>query len=112
MATDGKYTVTSPTYPGGNAQNEFDEIKENFEFIRRQWMQTGIIPIDGTTISYTYTGETLTGITFGGQLTGSASFTYSGDNLTQEVWSLYGKTITLTHSYSGSQISSTSISIT
>ncbi|MEM2899437.1 MAG: hypothetical protein QXT63_01475 [Thermoplasmata archaeon] len=112
MATDGVFTVTSPNYPTENAQNAFDEIRENFEYIRRQFMITGIIPITGTNISYTYTGEKLTSISISGSVTGSASFTYTGDNLTQEVWSLYGKTITINHTYSGNQITSSSITLT
>jgi hypothetical protein len=100
MSSDGVFTVTSPTYPGGNALNEFDEIKENFEFLRRFFMEMGAIPINGATMSYSYNAGKMTTITFGGTLAGSASFSYTGNDLTGEVWTLYGKTITVTHTYS------------
>lgn len=112
MATDGVYTVTSPTYPGENVANAFDEIKENFEWIRRAFMNAYIPPIHGATMAYTYSSGNLTTITFGGTLAGSAAFTYDGSNqLTSEVWTLYGKTITYTHTWSVGQITGTTVSI-
>ena len=112
MATDGVFTVTSPTYPGENVATAFDEVKENFQWLRRSLMNGGIPPIHGATITYGYTVNDLTGITFGGTLAGSAIFTYVLGNLTQEVWTLYGVTITYLHTYSGDQIQTTTVSIT
>lgn len=111
MSSDGVFTASSPAFPGGNAQNEFDEIKENFEFIRRAWMMTAIVPITGLTISYTYTSGDLTAITFSGTLTGSAAFTYTSGNLTQEVWTLYSKTITITHTYTSGTLTSSAVTV-
>lgn len=111
MAADGAYTVTVPN-TANSVSSDVDEIRENFEYIRREWMMTGIIPITGTTIAYTYTSGDLTGITFSGGVTGSASFIYDGSgNLTTETWTLYGKTITVTHTYSSGDLTQTDISI-
>jgi hypothetical protein len=113
MATDGVFTVTSPTYPGENVATAFDEIKENFEWIRRFIMNGGAPPIHGATLAYGYDGSNrLSTITFGGTLAGSAAFTYDGSNqMTTEVWTLYSKTITYTHTYSTGQITGTTVSI-
>lgn len=79
-----------------------------------EFYKTGIIPVSGATITYTYNGSGfITAVTFGGTLAGSASFTYdSSDRLTQEVWSVEGVTVTATHTYNSSnQLTDTSISI-
>jgi hypothetical protein len=111
MATDGTYTTGIPV-TSNLIENDLPEISENWDYIRRQWMETGIVPIHGATIAYTYTGDKLTSLAFGGTLAGSATFTYTGDNLTSEVWVLYTKTITITHTYSGYQLTGSSVSIT
>jgi len=111
MAADGEYTVTVPN-AANDVSTDIDEVRENFEYIRREWMMTGIIPIHNTSIAYTYTSGDLTGITFSGGITGSASFTYDGSgNLTTETWTLYGKTITVTHTYSAGDLIQTDVSI-
>ncbi len=111
---DGVYTVTSPTYPGEAVQTAFDEIKENFEWIRRSLMNGCIPPINGAIITYNYNmmglGE-LTAIIFSGTLAGSAAFTYSGGNLTVETWTLYGHTIRYTHVYSGNFLDHTTVAV-
>jgi hypothetical protein len=110
MATDGKYTVGIPIV-SNLVQDDLPEIEENFAYIRRQFLLSCIIPIHNATVSYTYTGDKLTSLTFGGTIEGSASFTYTEDNLTNEAWTVYGKTITITHTYSAGKLVSSSISI-
>ncbi len=109
--SDGAYTTGMPVVTN-TLDADLPEILENFDYIRRMWMMTSIIPINNTTLSYTYDGSNnLTGITVSGALTGSATFTYTSGNLTQEVWTLYSKTITINHTYSGSNLSSSTVTV-
>src|SRR4030042_4109496 len=108
MATDGALTVTIPVSTN-TVTGDIDEIKENFEYLRRIVMNICIPPINGATITYGYTSGKLTSLTYGGTLAGSATFTYTGDNLTTEAWTLYGKTITYTHTYTGSDLTGSSV---
>lgn len=81
-------------------------------FVRRHWTLTGIVPIHGVTITYSYTSDRLTSITFGGSIGATASFTYTGDKLTQEIWSQHGITITINHSYTGDLLTYTTVTTT
>lgn len=109
--SDGAYTTGIPVVTN-TLDADLPEILENFDYLRRMWMMTSIVPINNTTITYTYDGSNnLTGITFSGALTGSATFTYTSGNLTQEVWTLYAKTITINHTYSGNNLSSSAVTV-
>jgi len=105
------FNVASPTYPSDTVVQAFDSIKENFNWIRRNWMQSGCIPIHGATISYTYVSGNITAITFGGTLAGSAAFTYSGADLVTEVWTLYSVVTTITHTYSSGTLTGSSVTV-
>jgi hypothetical protein len=107
---DGVFTVTSPTATNV-VTTDIDEVRENFEYLRRHMMNLCTPPITGAIATYTYTGSNLTGITYSGTLAGSAVFTYTGDNLTQEVWTLYGKTLTYTHSYPAGVLTTTTVTV-
>lgn len=111
--TDSAFTVTVPT-ASNLISSDIAELKENFEFLRRNMLNACIPIIHDARISYTYSDNLLTNISFSGALAGAggATFTYSGGNLTVEEWSIYGKKITYNHSYSQNLLLETSIRVT
>lgn len=117
MATDGAFTKTSPNYPGGAVPTEFDETRENFEWLERELLMLGhFTGLTGYFSSYTYDGSgNLTTVTVknsGGITQGTCTLTYSGGNLITEAWVINGKTLTYTLTYSGGNLSSVSLAIT
>lgn len=122
-ATDGAYTKTSPNYGTENAQNAFDEIKENFVWLERHiLMGERFTGLTGYCATYTYAGGNLTTITVynatgtppncSGSVQATGAFTYSGGNLSTEAWTINGKVLTYTYSYSGSDLVRVSLAIT
>jgi len=105
------YDVSVPVV-SNTWEEDITSTRQNIEWIRRMWMMTGIVPITGATLNYTYTSDDLTAITFGGTLAGSAAFTFSGAELTTEVWTLYTKTITVDHVYSAGKLNDSTITVT
>ncbi|MEJ2695584.1 MAG: hypothetical protein P8013_02950 [Candidatus Sulfobium sp.] len=114
--TDGAFTPTSPNYGTENAQNAFDEIKENFEWIQRHFlMDQRFTGLDGYYADYTYTGDELTGITVKDSFDvtqGVCTLTYSGGYLSTEVWAINGKTLTYTYTYSAGKLTRVTLAIT
>lgn len=108
---ESKHTPVYYTVQNTKLTSHLSGIDSRLMFMRLQWCLTGTIAIHNTTTVYSYTGDLLTGISLSGGVTGTATFSYTGDKLTQEVWSVYGKTVTITHQYTGDKLTQTVVSI-
>ncbi len=99
-----------------NWSADLTAMQANFNLLR-QFFMDGVIPVDGVSMEYTYSSGRLTRVDFKGALsngnTNNGQFTYNGaDELTQEVWTVYGATITVEHTYSSEELTKTEITIT
>lgn len=94
-------------------------IKENFAELRRNFL-SGLIPIDGANINYSY-GATYTDriesatVKIGTTTVASVVFTYNASNpdqLDAEAWTIDGDTYAVSHTWSGGKVTKTAIAIT
>jgi hypothetical protein len=114
MATDGEFTNTIPN-TSNNVEDDVAEERENFEYVERSLFILNQFMKDGYYAELAYTGDKLTSVTVkdsGGVTKGSATLTYSGDELQTEVWSINGKTLTYTYTWSSGKLIKTELAVT
>ncbi len=114
MATDGAYTLGIPVSTN-KVEDDLPEIEENFQWLKRLFFMLGVHILDDYESNFTYTGSDLTGITVkdgGGTTKATCTLSYSSGKLSTEVWSVDGKTLTYTYTYSGDNLTKVSLNVT
>jgi len=108
------YDKTVPS-ASNNWEDDLTAMAENFTWLRRHFLN-GVIPIDGSYIEYTYdTDGNVSGAkVYDSAATELASVTYTYDTsgqLTDEDWSVDGKTYNLDYTWSSGNVTKVTIAI-
>ncbi len=113
--TDGEFTSNIPNASSNNVEDDLAEIRENFEYQERSFFLLAQLMRNGYYVEFSYTGDKLTGITVKDSTDatkGTAVLTYTGDELTEEAWTINGKTLTYTYIYSSGKMNKIELNIT
>lgn len=112
MASDGYFTFTVPNI-SNQISSDVDEMRENFEYLRRLIMAIEMPFVANTTVVYTYSSNLLVKSSYTGGLTGEASYTW--DTTTLEIqrvkFDFYSKSIAFDYTWSGGKITQMKSSI-